>query len=105
MLPRVMVCAPSGLDALFAAELKKYEPLGDKLAKNVAAQEQLLAAIYRDNQVRCRRQGLRAGAAAERGWSEVGLYRPRKPFPPQSLARAFLKAYLFWFSKTLPVLL
>lgn len=52
MLPKLMACPPAGLDALFESEIQKYAPLAQRVAANVAAQDKLLAALRRDQQVR-----------------------------------------------------
>ena len=43
--------SPQAHDALFAAELRKYDGLVSDVARNVAAQAELLAGVERDNRV------------------------------------------------------
>lgn len=51
ILPKLMGAGSSSTDALFVKELKKYDAIKDDVARNVARNEELLAAISRDAQV------------------------------------------------------
>lgn len=51
MHPHTLAPPTQGHDALFAAELKKYDPLSEDIRKAGEAQAELLARVDRDNKV------------------------------------------------------
>lgn len=53
ILPKLMAAGSANTDALFERELKKYDAIKADVARNVARNDELLAAISRDAQVRC----------------------------------------------------
>jgi hypothetical protein len=58
-------------DALFDKELKKYEPLRADVARNVARNEELLAAVSRDSQVGSGGLGTQWGTCGRDVWQIV----------------------------------
>jgi hypothetical protein len=65
ILPKLMSAGSANTDALFDRELKKYDTLKSDVAANVGRNEELLAAISRDAQVR------HAGVAFGKGWGRM----------------------------------